>query len=621
VVIAGTNLGATGTTLTLNGQAITAFTNTATQISFNVPAGATTGSLVVTTPNGKVSSSFTVTLPTTTFDLQIQNVELTQSTQTLDNSIPIVAGRAGLIRVFVVANQANTAAPAVRITLMNNKVPVNGYPKIVAAPSASAPTAVNEGSLTASWNLTVPATDLTTPTGTGYSVLAEVDPTGAVAEADKTNNSFTAVLNSTTVPIFKTTIFPVVLSTGTGNISETNKAQWVARLAKMFPIASVDVAVGAAFTPSITTLTSATTGNGWDTLLSDLTAKHVADAVTDRYYYGAATVSYGSGTAGLGWVPTSSSSSYQYRTAIGWDKFTGNYADGGLAPEVFAHETGHNMGRSHSPCGVTSSDPNYPSTSEYLINGTGGGIGKWGYDTVLNVLHSPLTDKDIMGYCSPNWVSDYTYKGILSFRAATGGFLVVSAEDAPLPAPLTVVQECLIVRGIVHDDASVEMLPSFRTQALPSALPSSGDYTLECQDAQGRTTFTTPLELMELGCSPAEHVRHFVMALPLDASVMNSLAGLKLLQAGQAKASLRSATGMARVVTMAPNARRMSEDKLQVTWDASVHGTAMVRDADTGEVIAILSGGQQTISAKAKHVDLVLSDGVTGATHRLEPAN
>jgi hypothetical protein len=65
----------------------------------------------------------------------------------------------------------------------------------------------------------------------------------------------------------------------------------------------------------------------------------------------------------------------------------------------------------------------------------------------------------------------------------------------------------------------------------------------------------------------------------------------------------------------------MSEDKLQVTWDASVHGTAMVRDADTGEVIAILSGGQQTISAKAKHVDLVLSDGVTGATHRLEPAN
>ncbi|MBK8572539.1 MAG: hypothetical protein IPN91_07790 [Holophagaceae bacterium] len=525
--------------------------------------------------------------------------------------MPIVAGKNGLIRVFVLANTANTATPSVRITLLNNGVAVAGYPKTVAAPGASVPLVVNESSLASSWNLVVPGTDLTTPTGSGYSVLAEVDPTLALAEADETNNQTTATFTGATVPTFKSTIFPVVLSNGTGDISAANKDAWVARLAKMYPIASVDVVVGASFTGSVATLAS--DGTGWDTLLNDLTAKHLADGTSDRYYYGALNVSYGSGVAGLGWVPNVSSASFKYRTAIGWDKTSG-YNDGGLFPEVFAHETGHNMGRNHSPCGGAGGpDPAYPYANAF--------IGVWGYDAVLNVLHSPTVDHDIMAYCTPNWVSDYVYKKILDFRGGTGGFLTVGAEDAPLPKAQATARECLLVRGIVHEDGTVQMLPSFRTKALPSDLPTTGEYSLELLDTKGTTLFSTSLELMELGCWPKGHERHFVMALPLDVTVLDALAGLQVTKAGQTKASLRSVTAEARIIASAPDAQRLSADKLQLTWDATVHPAAMVRDADTGEVIAILSGGRQTIQATGKRFDVVLSDGVASRTHRLEPTH
>ena len=118
VVITGCYLGYPGTTLTLNGQAIQPTSLSTNQITFTVPAGATSGSLVISTPGGTSTRTFTVNTASTTLDLHVENVQLTQSTQTLTNSVPIVAGKDGLIRVFVLGQPSqNTAAPAVRITL------------------------------------------------------------------------------------------------------------------------------------------------------------------------------------------------------------------------------------------------------------------------------------------------------------------------------------------------------------------------------------------------------------------------------------------------------------------------------------------------------------------------
>ena len=585
------------------------------QMRITAPLDLVPGEIAVTNQEGTTfSGAYSVETGSANLDLFVDKVQFTQSTQTLDNQVPILAGKAGLIRVFALANHFNTAAPTVRITLLNGGVPVAGYPKTVPAPKPGVPTSFGESTLDKSWNLAVPAGDLTTPARGGYSVLAEVDPTNAYPETDEANNSATTTFASTTVPIFKSTIFPVALASGTGNITASNHAQWVARLAKMFPVADVEVTVGATYTSSAVL---GSDGAGWSTLLSELTAKHQIDDTTvgasARYYYGALSVDYGSGTAGMGYVPVTPSSPFYYRTAIGWDKASG-YSDGGLFPEVFAHEVGHNMGRPHSPCGnVASSDSAYPYA--------GGYIGVWGYDSVFNALHSPFIDKDIMGYCSPNWVSDYVYKQILDFRGGTGGFLTGGAEDAPRSKIQSPVRECLLVRGILQADGRVELLPAFRTVTRPSDQASGADYVLKGVDQKGTTLLTTALEWVEVGCSSRGLERHFVMALPLDAVVMDSLAGLEVVKAGQTLARLRSVTAMARVVAATPEAQRLSAEKLQLSWDATVHPAAMVRDADTGEVIAILSGGRQTITATGKRFDLVLSDGVASRTHHLETAN
>jgi hypothetical protein len=607
VTITGTYLGYPGTTLSLNGMAIQPASLTPTQIQFTVPAGATSGNLVITTPSTVLSQAFTVNTASTTLDLHVDKVELTQSTQTLDNSVPIVAGKNGLVRVFVLANQANAATPSVQVTLLNDGLPVPGYPKSIPAPGTSVPTAVDESALGWSWNLVIPGTDLTTPTGSGYSVEATVDPGGLLAEADKTNNTTTVILTGTTVPVFKTTIFPVILDSGTGNITESNKASWVARLADMYPVSAVDVAVGAPFTPSVSTLGA--DGTGWDILLNDLTTKHLADAASDRYYFGALDVAYSAGVAGLGWVPPTPDSDFRYRTAIGWDK-TGYY-DGGNYPEVFAHETGHNMGRQHSPCGgAANPDPAYPYD--------GALIGVWGYDSILGQLKSPSTYKDIMAYCTPDWVSDYVYKKILAFRGGSGGFLAGGAEDLPLAGSAPQPQECLIVRGIVDPDGKVRLLPAFRTQATPSERPAAGSYRLDCVDARGQSVFTTPLELMDLGCWPKGQERQFVMALPLGAAKLDAITGLNVLREGRIEASLRSTGSSARLQAAPPELLRTAPGALQLTWDATLQPAALVRDSRTGAVVAILSGGRQALPAQGRHFDVVLSDGVVSRVHHLD---
>jgi hypothetical protein len=73
--------------------------------------------------------------------------------------------------------------------------------------------------------------------------------------------------------------------------------------------------------------------------------------------------------------------------------------------DTLAHELGHALGREHAPCGVDDRDPDYP----YPNAGLGG---LYGYDFDLMRLVKPKPAKDVMSYCSPVWISDYTYRGV-----------------------------------------------------------------------------------------------------------------------------------------------------------------------------------------------------------------
>lgn len=73
----------------------------------------------------------------------------------------------------------------------------------------------------------------------------------------------------------------------------------------------------------------------------------------------------------------------------------------GVAASTLVHEVGHAHGLPHAPCGRPSQvDPDYPYPE--------GDIGVWGYSIATDQLR-PDSRSDMMGYCSPIWISDYNF--------------------------------------------------------------------------------------------------------------------------------------------------------------------------------------------------------------------
>jgi hypothetical protein len=80
--------------------------------------------------------------------------------------------------------------------------------------------------------------------------------------------------------------------------------------------------------------------------------------------------------------------------------------DDEYASDTFYHELGHAFSQSHSPgCDAGLPDEDYPYDD--------GKIGVWGWDRRSGELKKPTSNSDFMTYCTPYWVSDYTYNKLL----------------------------------------------------------------------------------------------------------------------------------------------------------------------------------------------------------------
>jgi len=327
-------------------------------------------------------------------------------------------------------------------------------------------------------------------------------------------------------------------------------------------------------------------------VLSELLAKRTADGVTDRYYFGFVNVSYSSGVAGLGYIGAPA--------AIGWD-FTNSGKAG--TQWVLAHEEGHNFGRQHSPCGIASNpDPNYPYA--------GGTIGVPGWDVFAasgNI--KPITDTDIMGYCSNQWISDYVYKSVLSFRVSNSFDVVNPAADGPIAQNPAASKEGLLVWGRLEKGRMI-LEPAFRVARTGAAI-AEGPYTWEAKDVKGQVLSRVPFQMYEVADMPNDEPKHFAFIVPLDSAAMDALDSMHVMkgteelssQKSKSAAQLQSAMQILRIVDL-PN--RQAE----IHWDALTHPVAMLRDAKTGEVRGFLRGGDAEIEDLPDNVELQLSDGV-----------
>lgn len=573
---------------TLTGLATGSWTVTGAVVTSGANSYSASPSTQVATVPAGGTANVTVTyslVPVTSLNLRIDGAYLTQAVQRLDHGVELVAGRDAYLRVFVVANEANTATPQVRARLYHGGTEVQSW--LINAGAGSVTQTVSEGTLTSSWNVLVPGA-LIVP---GARILAEVDPGGAIVEQDESDNFYPAnavpmaVAVRTLLP-FQIRLVPVLQSVNglQGNADSSNMDGYLTSLKKMLPIGTYDVDVRAAYTTNAPVLQSSNGNGAWGTILSEVLALRNATDASTRYYYGVVKTSYSSGIAGMGYVPFSPTSTS--KAAIGWD-FSGSRA------RILAHELGHNFGRSHAPCGGAGGpDPSYPHT--------GGQIGAWGLDVATLAVKAPTTFFDLMGYCPPNeWVSDYTWNAVLNYRSG-------SPTGAPMAAGGGGPDDGLLVWGRITP-SGVVLEPAFRVAPTAQAAPARGAWRVEARNASGALLFSQSFAPQEVADLPGGAEQHFAMVLPMGSAVLDRVASLQVV--GPGGGSTRAPAASAEPTAM-PVVRALATGRRQVTWDASRHPMALVRDAATGEILSFARGGAITLWSGAGQLDVQLSDGV-----------
>jgi hypothetical protein len=515
-------------------------------------------------------------------NLKIEGVHVIQVSQNPLWSVPMVAGRAALVRVFGVANQCNDAKPKVRITIGG------AAPVTVDAPETTVRFQTDERTLLSTWNYNVPANLVQS----GMTIVAEIDSDGAVAETNEADNRYPATGSRQvlvrTVPTFGLKFVPITQTVNgapvTGDIAgKTDQfLDWSRRL---LPIKDFDVKVREAYTTTAGTLGS--TGSNWQAVLQEIDALRVADPVdSKRYHYGIAKVSYNSGVAGIGYVPG--------KAAMGWD-----HNNTGSGSQVMAHELGHNLSMSHTPCGGPNNpDPSYPNTGFY----TGGRIGVIGYDQVSQTLKDPEIYTDIMGYCNSQWISDYSYVRMLDYLSDP------NREPSMMVAGASVRQPGLLIWGRIQNGVPV-LEPAFEIDALPSTPRDAGRNRIVALDASGGEILSLAFDGARVSDLPGDN-ENFSFVIPLSALRGRTIASLRLTARG------RTATNVAATSADADPgivATRPSSGRVRLRWDATRHPVLMVRNPATGNVIAFARGGDATIAASQDEIEVNASNRVRSA--------
>lgn len=514
-------------------------------------------------------------------NLSIAAAYLVQSTQALDGHVPLVAGKDALLRVFVVATQPNELRPDVRIDLYQGGTRIASH--TLPAPAGGVPTAVDEGSLVRSWNLAIPG-DMVAP---GLAFLATVDPDGVIGETDESDNTFPAsgtplALDVRTLPPFDIRFVPVRIvgaTTVTGNVTAANAASYLVDALKVFPLPDANVDVHAPFTSSVNTTNTA---EAWSTIINEVRVLRTTEG-SRSYYYGVLARAGGSPYCGLGYV--------RFPVAIGLDQ-CGSW--------TAAHEWGHNFGRLHVPCGNPGNpDPNYPYPN--------GSIGVHGFDPETGQLKRPSTHVDLMSYCSPEWISDYTFRGALAYREAEAdGWAAFAAAPEPT----------LVVWGRM-DGRSLTLEPAFEVETRPSLPAGPGPYTLQGLDAAGAVVFELSFAGEALGHGAPDE-RHFAFAVPVSLARPQQLERLRLVGPGAPAAEIARPPVAARAQAQAaPVLEALAASEVRMRWDASGFPLAVVRDPRTGEVLAFGRGGTALLRSDATELELIVSDGIRSTRQRV----
>jgi hypothetical protein len=218
-------------------------------------------------------------------------------------------------------------------------------------------------------------------------------------------------------------------------------------------------------------------GTGWGGLLDTL--REMQGDSSDVYY----------GLLGSG-VP------------LGWGGCGGGGVGAGPvgAGSTAAQEIGHAFDRDHAPCGNAGDpDPNYPVYGTLPM----GSIGEHGIDAAGDVK-DPVTDTDFMGYCGNKWVSPYTYLGLMNAIPSTESSLSpIAAFNTNLnrldtERPTQISEQLFVNLEIRGRNLKVIAAPMFHYKAkpvLPRGRPTQ--YRVELRDCHDTALVSRQLHRLD----------------------------------------------------------------------------------------------------------------------------
>lgn len=412
-------------------------------------------------------------------ELSAGAVYLTQGAQNLNGDVPLIAGRDAALRVFPVGDEISFFEPRARATFYQGGQVV--HTASLSAVQEKLYTAPTEEALQASNNATIPGSVIQP----GVEMVVELDPDGIVPLAPGSQLRYPAEermsLNVIEMPVYRQMIVPTVQTLYDDSESvvawaegKTEDHPFFRFTRKVMPIGEMKVTIHEPYHTSADLRTE----TGWQSWIREILAMWELEG-RRGYYYGASPLPRDTWAGGLGYLQTP--------VSVGINR-----------TQTYTHEIGHNMSLRHIACGGPGNpDPNYPHNPN--------SIGVYGFDVAAGSIIHPFSAVDLMTYCDPTWISDY------SFRIAMNRRLQLESPAARAAWEAIPEEPTIMLWGSVGEGAML-MEPAFMVDARPSVPTAGGPYRLEGYGPGGELRFGfdfTP-QPVEFGAE------HFHFHVPYD---------------------------------------------------------------------------------------------------------
>ncbi len=524
-------------------------------------------------------------------------IHVNQGNQTLDGEIPLVEGRAGLLRVWITSSTAEAPAPPARIRIYRDDELLEET--MVSSGVEEAPVVISSDATTPSWNHPLPGEWI----DDRLRVEVDVDPDHQVGVVTRrfshfphadTETGWYSVVNPDPLRV---RMIPIEdESSGVrGQVDAANIDDYMSMARAALPIANDEVSLG---DPLVVTLLD---GNGaLRIVLPEILAAWTASEYRDHYFQGI--------------FPHQGSGGFAMRAYFTEDPahpapVAMTYDLTGARQNSLAQSLMHNMGRWHAPCGVRfgPEDPEYPHEL--------GSIGTMGYHPVQDRLQDPRDlYRDLSAGCAPIWISDYSFGGVLDWRLA-------EVWDGGEAGAITR-ESGLLVWGSVEDGA-VTLEPAVPVVAMPRMPDREGPYRVRATDEDGAEIFSFGFAPEAIGGPDASDGEAFAWMVPVSSADQERIRTIEVEAPGSLAVQSARTSPQGAPVANALDTNGIAEAAFtvheaasgvttRVEWDPGVFPTAWILDEDSGAVRGILRSGTVDLTRFEGRVEVVLSDGVRG---------